>query len=254
MMELGISLPENYNLHEYQSLGSTNDEALILAPTSPDKTVIWAREQTNARGRRGRTWQAPPGNLYCSIILKPDVAISECSQLGYVAALAIFDTLIELCPTECKVSCKWPNDVLLNGKKVSGILLESSLSNNKKPDWVILGVGINVVAHPDDTEFPATDMSAEGTRQATAPLTLERFIAHFEHWSNLWAHDGFAQLRQTWLDCATGLGKKIIVRLENQQLSGTFMGLDETGALILRPDNEVNDRIITAGDVFFPNT
>jgi len=258
-MGQGISLPDSYNLIEYQSLGSTNDEALRLATSLPDKTVIWAKEQTAARGRRGRVWHAPPGNVYCSLILKPKVSAMTCSQLGYVAALSIFDTLLDLCPQDCTIACKWPNDVLLNGKKVSGILLETSFSGNTELDWIVLGVGINVSVYPQDTPFPATSIQHEGVqdlKNTTAEYTLERFICHFDRWQSVWLGDGYTPIREVWLSRAAGLLQNILVRLENQELSGILKGIDETGALILQQNEngEEKERIITAADIFFPET
>jgi BirA family transcriptional regulator, biotin operon repressor / biotin---[acetyl-CoA-carboxylase] ligase len=254
-MGQGVSLPDSYNLIAYESLGSTNDEALVLAPSSPDKTVIWALEQTAARGRRGRAWHAPKGNVYCSIILKPKVSAIECSQLGYLASLSIFDALKELCPDDSSATCKWPNDVLLNGKKISGILLETSFTDSTAPDWIILGVGINVNEHPQDTPYPATSMTNEGST-ANAEQTLECFMRHFDQWLSLWLAGGFEPVRDVWLKRAAGLQQKILVRLENQELSGIFKGLDETGALILQQNEngEEKQRIITAADIFFPDT
>jgi BirA family biotin operon repressor/biotin-[acetyl-CoA-carboxylase] ligase len=142
---------------------------------------------------------------------------------------------------------------LLNGKKVSGILLETSFSEAKS-DWIVLGVGINLKTHPEDTPYPATSLSGEGAKDASPEKTLSCFIAHFDRWATLWQRNGYAPIRESWLSRATGLQQKILIRLENQELSGIFKGIDETGALILSQDGKEKDRIITAGDVFFPDT
>ncbi len=224
-----------------------------IALAVPDKTVIWAKQQTAARGRRGRAWHAPLGNLYCSLVLKPGKPLLECSQLGYVAALAIFDTAGELCDDQSSIACKWPNDVLIDGEKASGILLETVPSDTQVPHAIVLGIGINVANHPDDTPYPATSLVNHGACDITVEQTLERFIHHFDHWLNIWVSDGFSQLRKIWLTRVAGLEKKIIVRLENNELSGIFKGIDETGALMLLEDDMNENSIIHAGDIFFPD-
>ncbi len=251
-----LNLPGIYNLVTFDSVSSTNDEAKKLAEqgedAAPDGTLVWARSQSAGRGRRGREWFGAEGNLYCSLILRPDAPAIEATQLGYVAALAIYDTIGELCPPGYEAHCKWPNDVLLNSKKVSGILMESSGSSpDGHLDWLILGVGINVATHPDDTPYPATSFAAEGARDISVEDTLASFSRNFLVWCRRWMEDGFEGLRETWVWRAAGLNEEILVRLENQELSGIFAGIDENGALRLR-QNE-NEQTITVGDVFFPN-
>ncbi len=269
-MDDTTNLPHGYNLISYSSLDSTNDEALRLLAgnhTSLDKSVICAAEQTAARGRRGRSWSAPLGNLYCSLILTPRVEIADLPQLGYVAALAIVQVLKELCPAGCDVACKWPNDVLINGRKVSGVLLETSHeahvthasanvsanAANVSANAIVVGVGINISSFPQNTPYKATSMNQEGASDLSPPLVLARFIHHFDYWLVAWQSRGFGPLRNAWLACAAGLQQKILVRLENQELSGIFKGIDQSGALILQQDGNDKQRLITVGDVFFPD-
>lgn len=250
-------LPGVYNLVTLDETGSTNDEAKRLAALGeevcPDGTLVWAKSQTAARGRRGRAWESMDGNLFLSLVLRPDVPAMEATQLGYVAALAIYDTIGELCPAGYEAACKWPNDVLLNGKKFCGILLEASGDGAGNLDWLVLGVGINVARHPTDVDYPTTSMHAEGAIHVTREDTLVSFARNFLLWTRAWMDDGFAKIRENWLWRAKGLNEPIDVRLENEILSGIFIGIDETGALLLRRDmdNDSDIMTITVGDVFF---
>ena len=150
-----------------------------------------------------------------------------------------------------EITYKWPNDVLLNGRKVAGILLESSARPDGALDWLVVGVGVNVRGHPEETEFPATDLHFEGTpREVMEVDVLEAFAKHFLAWVNRWLDDGFAPVRQAWLGHAHALGQTIDVRLPRETLTGSFRDLDERGALVLDVPG-AGPRVITAGDVYF---
>lgn len=248
-------LPSAYRLVSLETVDSTNAEARRLAvlgeEETPDGTLVWAKQQTAGRGRRGRQWSSPPGNLYCSLVLRPGVAVDRAAEFGFIAALAVFDTLGSVGEAGHIVHCKWPNDILLNEHKVAGILLETETGGNGPPDWVILGIGLNVGIFPGDTEFPATSLRAEGF-SATEIDCLDFFCRHFLKWTNTWREEGFAPIRKHWLWRCHGLGEDIEVRLEGETLSGVFSGLGEDGALLLKTGD--GERRITAGDVFFAST
>ena len=252
-------LPGVYNLIALDQIGSTNDEAKRLAAKGedvcPDGTLVWAKSQTAARGRRGRTWESLDGNLFLSLVLRPDVPAMEATQLGYVAALAMYDTIGELCPAGYEAHCKWPNDVLLNGKKFCGILMEASGNTKGMLDWLVLGLGVNVTQHPKDVDYPTTSFHGEGANHITREAVLVSFARNFLLWTRCWLDDGFATIRENWLWRAKGLDQEINVRLENETLSGIFTGVDETGALLLRQVENTGStiRAITVGDVFFPD-
>ena len=248
-------LPSAYHLVSLETVDSTNAEARRLAALgedkAPDGTLIWAKEQTDGRGRRGRKWSSPPGNLYCSLVLRPDVAVAKAAEFGFIAALAVFDVLGTLGEPGHKVQCKWPNDVLLNDKKVAGILLETETDADGHADWVILGLGLNVGIFPGDTDFPATSLRAEGVG-ATEVDCLDSFCRQFLKWTNAWLEEGFAPIRKNWLWRCIGQGEEIEVRLDKETLTGVFTDLDEDGALLLKTED--GERRITAGDVFFAST
>lgn len=253
-------LPGVYNLIALDHVDSTNDEAKRLASQGedacPDGTLVWAKTQSAARGRRGRKWEALDGNLFLSLVLRPEVSLIEATQLGYVAALAVYDTIGELCPPGYEAQCKWPNDVLLNGKKFCGILLESSGNQKGSLDWLVLGLGINVATHPTDVDYQTTSFHGEGARDISREDALTSFARNFLAWTRRWLDDGFGVVRENWIWRAKGLNEAINVRLDNETLSGIFAGIDETGALLLRQDtaNGPETRVVTVGDVFFPET
>lgn len=249
-------IPSLYNVIKYDTIGSTNAEAVRLAREGedayPDGTLIWALEQTGGQARRGREWESPVGNLYTSLILRPEVPLREAAQLGFVAALAVYDALGNIGPAGHQVHCKWPNDILLNEKKVAGILLESQGGGgDTPPDWVVLGMGLNVASHPEKTEFPATSLRYEGWSNTVEDI-LTAYTKSFLSGANRWLDQGFAPVRRDWIWRCKGKGERVDVRLEKKTLTGIFEDMDEDGALLLNQDGKTQR--ITAGDVFFPGS
>lgn len=216
-----------------------------------DGTVVWAKSQTAGRGRQGRQWQSPVGNLYCSIIVRPDMPSADAAQFSFVTALAMGRGVSDLLPDGVEMRYKWPNDLLLNGKKATGILLESSGAADGRMDWLVIGAGLNVAEFPDITDgYPATSLRALGVDPVPVADILGGFIAGFAHWRARWQNEGLSVIREAWLDRAAGLGEDIVVRLPAGQLEGRFSGLDAGGGLLLDM-HDGSRRTITAGDVFF---
>lgn len=242
------SLPPFYHLLRHRRLGSTNDEAKMLAEAgAAEGTLVWALEQTRGHGRQGRLWVSPPGNLYASIILKPDVTAVVAAQLGFAAALASREACLEFAP-DAAIGFKWPNDVLLEGRKLAGILLESQMHSDGRLAWLVLGIGVNLVTYPVATDYAATALSACGV-EATPEAMLAALARRFLHWYAQWrGGQDFSVLRAAWLDHAQGLGHAIRVRLPQVTFTGTFAGLDNDGALLL--DTGAGRRRVAAGEVF----
>ncbi len=254
MSEAGTSdsphLPPAYRLVVLETCKSTNSEAMRRAEEgAEDGTLIWARRQTQGRGRRGRSWQGLAGNLFFSLVLRPECSPQQAAQLGFVAAVALGDAIGSVAPPMIEVQFKWPNDVLLNERKGAGILLESKIADGAL-EWLVLGVGVNVEAYPQDLEPPATSLHFEGAPgDLTAVRMLEAFAPHFMSRVNRWLDDGFAPIRRSWLNHAYGLGEQIGVDLSRERLEGRFKDLDENGTLILElPDG--GTRSVAAGDVY----
>lgn len=249
-----LRLPPAYRLVELDSVDSTNEEAKRRARAgAEDGTLVWARAQTSGRGRGGRTWASPPGNLYLSLILQPDCAPANAAQLSFVAALGAGAALGEVLPPMVEVRYKWPNDILLNRRKAGGILLETESAVRDRLDWLVLGVGLNIASHPSDAAFPATSLRNEGAEEVTVEMLLDAFARHFLSWVNRWLSDGFEPVRLAWREQAQGIGEPVQVRLPNAELAGTFEDIDTDGALLLRRPGNPLQRV-TAGDVFFTTT
>lgn len=232
---------------DYDTLGSTNAEALALARAG-ERGPLWvtARCQSAGRGRRGSTWVSPAGNLYASLLVSEPVPPEHAPQLSFVAALAVHDAVAECAPTlDPSLTLKWPNDLLLGGAKLAGILIEGE----NEPRFVaVIGIGVNCAHHPDDTPYPATDLATAG-----ALVPPERLFAALAGAMQMrlaeWQRgEGFATTRATWLKRAAGLGQTIRVRLPEGELSGRFEGIDEVGRLLLRERGTT--AAIAAGEVF----
>jgi len=235
----------------YDTIGSTNAEALKRAQSGEEGPLfIVAERQTAGRGRRGRRWVSEPGNLYATLLIVDPAPASATPQICFVAALALYDAVLDRCsglvPTRLKL--KWPNDLLLDGAKVSGILVEGmALSDNRMA--TVVGFGVNCKHHPDDMPSPANDFVQAGFD--LSPRSLLESLA--EHWilrAKEWNRgEGFAAIRSAWILRASGIGSSIEVRLPDRNLNGTFETIDEQGALVLRRNNGARE-MITVGDVF----
>jgi len=231
-------------------VGSTNDEVrhrLDLLDAGP--LVITAERQVKGRGRRGREWVSPAGNLYASFAYCPNVPLMRFAELSFVVAVAVAEMAEALAGEHASIRCKWPNDVLADGAKLSGILLETARSTAGR-DAVIMGIGINVASAPTDTPYGAVALG-----QLDPAITVERVLAmlsmRLTAWTETWETQGFAHVRSAWLAVADGLGKPVVARLADGELHGRFDGLDVDGALLLRQDDDTIRRV-TAGDVFRP--
>ncbi len=245
------NLPPAYRLVVLDEVDSTNDEAKRLAEAgAEDGTVVWATAQRHGRGRRGSSFASPEGNLYLSVIVRPDCSPLEAAQLSFVTALGLGEALGQLVPPLCEVTFKWPNDVLLNERKVAGILLESSTTGRDQLDWLVIGLGVNLVSYPEDVAFPATSLRYEGSEQVTPGRALEAFSRHFLSWVNRWLDDGFAPVRAAWLRSAKGLGEEVTVNLQDESFSGRFADIDANGALVVELADG-SQRSVSAGEVFF---
>ena len=249
MME-APQLPDAYRLVSFDRIDSTNEAAKRLAGEgAAGGTVVWARQQSAGKARRGRGWVSEPGNLYCSVLMRPNRPAAEAMQMSFVAATAVADTVADVVAESAKVECKWPNDVLVDGRKVAGILLESSARNGLAPDWLVVGVGINVAHHPPDAEFPATSLREAGCGDLDVAGMLTSFIRHFDRWFGAWSAEGFHARardlvaprpgRRRALDGAPGTGN------HNRHLPGRR----RPSALIVEAAE--GTRRITSGDVFF---
>ncbi len=239
--------PQGYGLKRYDEIDSTNEEARRLAAAGETGPVwLTSLRQTAGRGRRGRSWDMAGGNLAATLLLRPKRSQGEWAQLSFVIAIAAADAVAAFAP-EARVVLKWPNDVLADGKKLAGILLETA--NGPAPALAI-GVGINLAHHPDGTEFPATSLAALSKNVPTPDDALAALAAGFAKWYDVWQAQGFGAIREAWLARAMGLGTRIRARLATEDRSGTFEGIDENGALLLN-EGFGRSTVLPAADIFF---
>lgn len=236
-------LPDGYVLHRFDSIDGTNAEALRAG--APPGNVYTARTQFAGRGRQGRDWVSPEGNLYATLCTMPPAGRNP-AQLAFVAGLAVLDAVSDEA-ADTSLSLKWPNDVLAVGRKVAGVLIEAGDAG------YAVGVGINIIASPPDdaVRHPATNLRECAGITPHPDALLARVCRHFNTWNARWTADGFEPLRAVWLASAHRMGDTIAASVGEDRIEGRFQGLDADGALILQDVGGV-DHVITAGDVFFP--
>jgi BirA family transcriptional regulator, biotin operon repressor / biotin---[acetyl-CoA-carboxylase] ligase len=237
---------------ELDETGSTNADALAAAKSGdPGKLWIRAARQVQGKGRQGRPWVSERGNLYASLLLiDPAHDFEKLGTLPLAIACAVHGTLASLPGAgRHEFRIKWPNDILANGKKISGILLESlALEDGRMA--VAIGIGVNCAHHPDPALYQATDL-AELDLETGPDVLFPHLASTMAATLGAWNHGrGFPQIRAEWLRLARGIGDKIIVNLPSGPLEGVFEDIDAAGRLVLRLQNS-EIRHISAGDVFF---
>jgi BirA family biotin operon repressor/biotin-[acetyl-CoA-carboxylase] ligase len=257
-----------YRLRGFDSVGSTNSEALAAAGAG-DPGGIWfaARQQTEGRGRRGRQWESPRGNLAASLLIVPEADPTLAATLGFVAGISLSGALSAILPgglvkigidgadslaDNARIALKWPNDVLADGAKLAGILLEAS----KLPDGrhaIVIGFGVNAVAAPQGLPYPATslvDLGVNRTAEEVFEALTDAWVDAFRLWND---GRGVGQVLEQWRTSAAGIGAPVAVSQDGHVLRGIFETIDDAGRLIVRADDD--RRIaITAGDVHFGAT
>lgn len=259
-----------YRLEAHDSVGSTNAVALERAATGdPGRLWVVSKRQESGRGRRGRIWATPEGNLAATVLLVEPFGLRLAATLGFVAGLALADALDAVIPDGRiaiatdggsagrgqgkspggdRFELKWPNDMLAGGAKLAGILLESLLLPGNRSALAI-GIGVNVVAYPQDVPYPATSLKALGFNGNAEAL----FIALSHAWTEnigVWnGGAGLTEVRQRWLSRAAGLGSEVAVRVDGNIVRGVFETIDEDCRFVIRADGELLR--IAAGDVHF---
>lgn len=233
----------------FSEIGSTNAEALARAAANAPEQWIVADRQIAGRGRRGRQWVSEPGNLYSTLLLYDPAPPALSPQICFVAALALHDAVCDALPTldPQYLHLKWPNDLLLAGKKLAGILVEGASAGARQA--VVTGIGVNCVHHPVDTAYPVTDFAAEGF-SLTPQALFEKLAARMMDRLTLWRGGrGFNAIRNAWLARAHDLGRQIEVKLAERVLNGRFDEIDSEGALVLSLPGGHRE-LIRAGDIF----
>ena len=243
-----IGWPDGYDRQVLSEVDSTMAEASRQAAGIAGPTWICALNQTAARGRRGRVWVNPVGNFAVTLVLPTSEAPDRRALRSFVAALALFDALVAVSGRVDGLALKWPNDVLLTGGKVAGILLESLGSH------LAIGVGVNLVAAPQMSEVetdavpPVSVLSALGVEVAPE-VFLDMLAQAYARHEDTFGTYGFAPIREAWLARAARLGEVVTARMGNREVTGTFETVDAEGRIVL---NSAQGReAIAAADIFF---
>ena len=230
----------------YDTVDSTMDKAKALISDGKivTDTIISADQQIKGRGRRGQHWISPIGNLYISLVVHNFLPKANIGQAAFIAGVALHQSIVEQLSKSYSVSCKWPNDILVDGKKIGGVLIETKNSH------IIIGVGVNIKSYPaTETRIPTTSL-AECNQTTVVP---EKFIANFYNqfctWRKCWLDQGFEPIRQHWLSHAHGLGQPVSVCCKNStnRITGIFQSLDFTGAFVLKTPSSMQKISATDG-------
>lgn len=244
-----LAADAGYRLELHETLASTNDTAMQRAEAGdPGRLWVAAGTQTAGRGRRGRVWQSPSGNLYATLLLVDPAPVARNAQLGFVAGAALA-TAVEALVPRSGFAIKWPNDLVSAGAKLSGLLLEARRLSSSGVTAVAIGFGVNCRSHPDRLPYPTTDLSVLAGRSIRAADVFTPLSGAVAHLLDRWGRGaGFALIRRIWLDFAAGLGDVIRVETGTKSFRGVFDTIDSQGRLVLRTDN--GPVTIDAGDVF----
>jgi len=227
-----------WRLEQYEKLGSTSDFCAERAKAGePEGLAVFAAQQSAGRGSRGRTWHSPHGNVALSVLLRPQIAPAESSMFPLLAGIAAADAINAALPSGPTPLLKWPNDVLLNGQKCAGLLIDATQAQNRI-DWLVIGIGINVAYAPQVPGRATTCLAAHGA-ETTAIAIAHSVLDHFSTWLDIFQASGPSKIISTWLSRAHPIGTKLEVKTLEKTAAGTFAGLSPTGELLLREEDRI---------------
>jgi BirA family biotin operon repressor/biotin-[acetyl-CoA-carboxylase] ligase len=244
-VSLTRQFPWRLQIHEV--LPSTSDLCRsVAAAGEPEGLAVLAHRQTQGRGSRGRAWGSPAGNLFLSVLLRPQERARDAAQWSLLAGVALGEALAGYLPDASALRLKWPNDVLLHGKKLAGILVDSSADADGNVEWLVIGIGANLAVAP---EVPGRAVACLADLAAPPPPehVAETLLARLGHWRQVREGAGFAPVRAAWLARAPAPDSAVTLRLGEHHLSGGFAGLGEDGSLLLASEGRV--RAFTTGEV-----
>ncbi|MDV0446674.1 Bifunctional ligase/repressor BirA [Methanosarcinaceae archaeon Ag5] len=238
------------NIHYFDEAGSSNDIAKKLAPTAEEGTIVVVEQQTGGRGRLGRKWASPKGGIWFSIILKPKVALSAASRLTLTVGLSVTNTLISY-GIDAKI--KWPNDVLINGKKVSGILTEVEAEIDTI-EFVVIGVGINANMSlkdiPEDLRENSTTIRDETGKSIDRVDFLQRLLHEMEQQYIRFNTQPFSEILNDIIVLSDTIGKDVKVTMPNRIVEGRVVGISKSGALLLKKEDGDVEEIIAGRCIY----
>lgn len=238
-----------WRLRVHASLPSTSDFCVEAARAGePDGLAVLALVQTAGRGSRGRAWTAPSGNLNLSLLLRPGGSVAAAGQWALLAGVAVADALAPYAGEPGALQLKWPNDLLLRGGKLAGILIDAA-DVSGRIDWIVLGIGVNVAHRPALPDRPTACLAEAGATPAPEPLA-RAILASLARWRGTAAVAGFAAVRAAWSARAQPLGTPLSIVSGSRRFEGRFAGLADDGALLL--ETEEGTRALQTGEILFP--
>jgi BirA family transcriptional regulator, biotin operon repressor / biotin---[acetyl-CoA-carboxylase] ligase len=239
-----------FTIHHHESIGSTNDQLKAMLD-APEFTCVTADEQTAGRGRRERSWHSAPGDgLYLSVLLRPEIDASKIPLLSLLAAVAVAETILSLQISNLRLDIKWPNDVLVNDRKISGILIESTSTPNEVPRFIIgIGVNLNHLSFPPELTDIATSLQIECGEHFNVASFRNVLLDRLAFWYEELRHGRARKILQRWQEISTyARNRQVIVIFDHEELRGETVGLNDSGALLLQtPSGEI--RTILAGEI-----
>ncbi|HTI00414.1 MAG TPA: biotin--[acetyl-CoA-carboxylase] ligase [Acidisoma sp.] len=249
-----VPLPRGYRLDDVALIPSTSDACVARAHAGePDGLAILAAGQTAARGSRGRSWSCPPGNLYLSVLLRPRNAFEAggAGQWALLVGCALIEALRAFDGAPGLLQLKWPNDVLRDGAKLAGILIDAAMSAEGAVDWLVAGVGANLAVAPAVEGRQTAALVSPSGKPPSPRAVTEVFLARLEAWRGRLADEGFASVRSAWLAAAHPIGTPVTIKDARRSRQGAFAGLSEEGALLLSVAGELGGEItvVSTGDV-----
>lgn len=254
-----LQLPHGYTHIFLDEIDSTNTEALRRSGKgAPSGLWVWAARQNAGRGRTGRQWQSEEGNLFASLLLRPQCALRQCPQLAFAAAIAVYDVARAIGGQQfaTRLSLKWPNDLLLDGAKLGGILLESISVAASERKTIVIGTGVNLASHPSQQHSPAISLASQNI-SVTPMQALELLARYTAKWIDIWSEGaGWSEVRAAWQERSIPAGTRISVKIGDEPVSGFYAGITDEGALLLDTGHEpgqktgIKIRQIHAGDIF----
>lgn len=243
------AVPAGYAVTRLESTGSTNDLAKeAAAANAADGTVFWTPHQLAGRGTHGREWSTPPGNLAVSILKRPKMPIRFAPKAALVTAVALAEALTRMGLAAGRIRLKWPNDVMVDGRKISGILLEGQAEGHGV-QWLVVGTGVNVLHHPAESRHPATNL-AEAGLITDAETVLAHYLAAFDKWWSRWRRYDFQVVQTAWAARTLHVpGELLRVFHNGETVQARYKGLAADGALVVEGPDGLETRIVS-GELF----
>ena len=242
-------LSSGYEILEFEELDSTMLTLKDLALSGCNiKTVVIAKRQKKGRGRHGRVWESPEGNLYFSFLREAEKNLNNnIFAPVFIVALSLAHSIIDISKKKIIPKIKWPNDILVNKSKIAGILIEHINMKNKK-DLLNIGIGVNIISNPIKSIYPATNLQKENVN-ISPKMLLNIFLNQFDKINKIYKLDGIEKIFEMWNDLGHKIGDSVSVKVRDKKIIGTFNGLSKEGGLLIINENGIEE-VILAGDVF----